>query len=48
MFTELKTLVIDRNHITDAMVFPALPGLQNLWANDNQVYGRAIARALVP
>jgi len=37
MFTKLKTLVIDRNHITDAMVIPALPGLQNLWANDNGV-----------
>ena len=36
-YTQLKTLVLDRNHLKDGLNLPRLPGLQNLWLNDNEV-----------
>ena len=49
-FTNLKTLVLDRNRITDITAIPALPALQNLWANDNDVRAAraAVGRAAQP
>jgi len=36
-FTQLKNLVLDNNEIGDENSFPAIPALETLWINHNNV-----------